>query len=320
MPNWGGCKLRDNNKLLTISLGALLILILCGTVYQGLSINSLKNTIKNMHNQIATLDNQLGSRINDMNQSLNTFKEEQKWAHNADYKILEYNNKTGEVKLRVTWSLREVPPSTKIILSYSEKNSNPEGGANWNKVKADNDTALNYSGEIYLSPKKNYIFKVQSEGTVSARSDDLMQLPLKDIIENRLSLVPHMGSKKGPRYDHHGYLVNRFKGSEFLKLKSAKADVYLDNQLVNTVELFKAPLEEIEDDTIKKYDLNSDSELWLNEDAIWIKGEENWVKTGENSWSNKSNVPGAGASNVRIEITAVDNMGSTYKRVYPPKN
>lgn len=304
----------DNKKILTITLAALIILNIF--IYFNLRDlrNQMESQINNLNSQVMSLNNQMSSQSGYINQALNKFKEDRKWTGSGNYKLLEFDSKTGRVKVQINWSFRELPPNSKVYLSFGEKELKSGNVGGWDKVEATSMGNLNYKSEVYLSPDKNYKIKAQSESNAGAKGEDLMDVDLVSAIKDRFSLVPAMDGRLGPRYEHHIYVINKSEGADFLKIKSAKAQVYVKGNLENTIELHKAAPGEIGKEIALKFGSGTDNEIWLNDDAIWVKGEENWVKTGENSWSNKSGKEIPRHDEIRVEVVISDNMGMTYTK------
>jgi hypothetical protein len=128
-----------------------------------------------------------------------------------------------------------------------------------------------------------------------------------------------MGTSRGPRYEHHMYLLNMYNGTEILKIKSAIAKVYINGALENTITLHKATDKDkdLNKEFFGMYNFTEENDIWFNDDAIWVKGEENWVEGKDGSWTLKGEVPKFGSDDIRIEITIIDNMGKTYTETFP---
>lgn len=306
----------DNKKILSITLAALIILNIV-TYFNLRSMKSnLESRIENLNGQIMRIDNAVNGQTSSINHTLSQMKEEQKWTGDAGYKLLDYDDKTGVVKVSVNWSFRELQKGSNVYISYGEKEKGSANVGNWDRVEASPIDKLNYNGEIYLSSDKDYKLKVQSENNGGSKGEDLIDIDMNDIISGRLQLVPSMDHSRGPRYEHHMFVVNNHQGAEFLKIKSARANIYVKGKLENTVELHRQSPGDVSDDMIKKFDADGISEIWLNDEAVWVKGEENWVKTGENSWTNNSGSELPGPMDVGVEVIITDNMGKTYTKSF----
>jgi hypothetical protein len=303
---------------------AVIIILIILNISTYLSQRSMKenfaNQIMNLNNQIMNLNNQLNSYSNQINKNIESIKNDRKWTVSESYKLLDYDDKTNQIKTQINWSFKELSSNSRVYLLYGERSIDSGNVEKWDKVKVDELDKLNYQAEISLSPEKNYALKVQEESNNSFRGQELMNIDLNNAINNRFNFLTGDDSQKGPRYRHHLYILNNFKDVNFLKIKSAKAEIYVKGALENTVELNRGTdLEgEVGEWIIKKFDLEKDKEIWLNDNAIWVKGEENWVKTGANEWQNKSQV--YNHNEIRTEITIIDNMGKTYKRSIPQYN
>lgn len=309
----------DKKKYIAIAFSVLIALNTA--IYYNL--NSLKRDMENevriLNAQIAGLYNQLDSQMSTVDQAINKIKEEQKWIGNGSYKLLDFDSASGKVKVEVSWSFRELATDSKVYILYGEKDMASGSLGTWDKAEAAPMDKLNYKGEVYLSPDKDYRVMAQSESSTQSKGGDIMDIDLNILINDRIHLNPVMGMEKGPRYEHHVHVLNNHHGAEPLKIKSAEAKVYVKGSLQNTIKLHKASGSELDDDMIKKFDTDKNNEIWFNDDAVWVNGEENWVKTGENSWTNKGGEV-YGPQDVRIEVTIIDNMGKTYIKSYGQGN
>jgi hypothetical protein len=307
----------DNKKNFNIALAILIVLNISIFLNLGSMKRNLEDRISNLNAQISGLNSQLSNQTNYINQTINKLKEEQRWTGNGGYKLLGIDSATGNIRAKVNWSFRELSPNSNVNLAYGERAVNQGTVDKWENVNAKGVDKLNYTAEVLLSPEKNYKLRVQSEGSAGAKGEDLMDLDLNSLINNRFVLEPAMHRNNyGPRYENHIHVINNFQGEEFLAIKSAKAEIYVQGKLENSVELHKASKSELGGDYEYKFGGNTHTEIWLNDDAVWVKGEENWVKQGDNSWTYKGSTPPPRFPDLRIEVTIVDNMGVTYKKSY----
>lgn len=312
--------MQNSKRAAFIAILMLIILNISTYINQRSMKENLENQIMNLNNQIMNLNNQLSSYNNQISKNIESIKNEQRWTENESYKLLDFDDKTNQIKAQVNWSFKELSSNSKVYLLYGERSINSGNVENWNKVKGNELDKLNYQAEIYLSPEKNYVLKVQEESNNSSKGEELINIDLNNLINDRFYILPARDAQQGPRYEHHLYVVNNFNGADFLKIKSAKAEIYVKGVLENTVDLMigTALKGEIGDEIIKKFDIGIGNEIWLNDDAIWVKGEENWVKTGENQWQNKG--PVYNHSEIRTDVTIIDNMGKIYRKSFPQTN
>lgn len=309
--------MQSNKRAAVIVILILIILNISTYLNQRSLKENFENHIMNLNNQIMNLNNQLNSFNYQISKNIESIKNEQKWTENKSYKMLDYDDKTNQIKIQVNWSFKELSSNSTVYLLYGERSISSGNVEKWDKVKGNELEKLNYQAEVYLSPEKNYALKVHEESNNSSKGEELLNIDLNNLINDRFNLMPAFDAQKGPRYEHHLYVINNFSGASFLKIKSAKADIYVKGVLENTVDLHRGTLEkgEIGDEIIKKFDIEVDKEVWLNDNAIWVKGEENWVKTGENGWQNKGQV--YNHTEIRTDVTIIDNMGKIYKKSYP---
>lgn len=306
----------DNKKLLIPSI-ALLILLNIITLFNQRSMRkNFEEKINNLSSQIGMVSGQLSNQTSSINQSLNTFREESKWIGSSGYKILGYDSASGLISVEINWSFRELSQNSNVYLAYGEGSNNPKDVVNWKNVKAKAIDSLNYKAEVSLSSDKLYRLRVQAEGSSGSKGEEIMNMDMLGIIKTRFNIAPAMGYKMGPRYENHVYLLNNFAGGDFLRIKSAKAEIYVEGKLENTVELHRASEKDLSGDLHRSIDIGPNSEIWLNDDAVWIKGEENWVKNSNGTWNYKGDSPPK-YSDIKVEITVVDGMGMSYRIPYP---
>lgn len=283
---------------------------------------NLKNEISNLVGQIQGINMQVNNQTANINNVLESFKEDNQWVSSKSFgwRIVGYDKTSGLLRTHISWTFKELAPNSQVFLSYGEAPFNPHSQVEhqnvekWSKVRAKAEDALSYSAEVMLSPEKFYRLMVQSEGGGTVKGQDIQDINMGDLIQNRFMLLPGMDAKKGPRYESHIYLVNRSSKSDSLKIKSAKAEVYVNNELESIVELHKASENELSDGRLMDFQAKEGSEVWLNDEAVWVKGEENWVKTGEGTWVNKGKIQKHGP--LRIDFTIIDELGITYKKTY----
>jgi hypothetical protein len=279
------------------------------------SINrSLENQNSNLSNQIQNLHSQLSNLQRTLHENIELIKKEQNWTNLNSYKLLEYDQNNKKVKVQVSWAFKELATNSKVHLLYSEKNEISGALEPWNKEKSVRVEGSYYKSEIYLSPDKNYTLRVQADSPTGTKGDDLIDIDINKLIEERFSIIPGMEMDQGPRYENHLYVINNFEDADFLGIKSATVEVYVKEKLENTIELQKIGKSEMSEEVLKKYEFGSGNELWSNDNAIWVRGEENWIKTGENQWEHKGQVPHP--HEIRFEVRITDNMGKTYERKF----
>ncbi|MEG0774249.1 hypothetical protein [Clostridium sp.] len=307
----------ENKKFISVILSLLLLLNIWSFSSESSRNKNLQQRVNSLSSEISNLQHQLGNKINEINNSISSMKEAQKWSSNSMYNFTAFDESNNKVNTEISWSLSEIAPGDNIFLSFAPLEPASKVSSDWTEVQAKNIGNLSYSAEINLSPDKNYKLKVHSESSMGSRGEDLLDISFKELTENRFSIIPGMGTSKGPRYEHHMYLLNMYNGTEILKVKSATAKVYVNGALENTITLHKATDKSIKEEFFGMYNFNEESDIWFNDDVIWVKGEENWVQGKDGSWTLKGEVPKFGSDDVRIEITIIDNMDKTYTETFP---
>lgn len=297
------------NKLVKLSILAVIILIIFMDIMQYKRVSSLEEQIKyhkdRLNQAILSIDDMEDSVIT----SLKDFKLKNQWIRNWSINYKKISKDFETITLVFSLDFNTLKKNSKVYLRIGRNLiSNPENIA-WEKIELHCENALHFKKEINLSMKENYTLEIIAEDEDSIRSAELGEININDDIMERIDteveinthkngfnlfIVIH-NSPKGNRYFSNNRVM-----SDILKFKTAKAYIYVKDKLFREIDL----LRECETENSKRYEIFEYDEKYEN---ILIKTNDiKYEQEYENHLINEEDI--------KIIIKAEDKLGIVYEK------
>lgn len=221
----------ENNKKYNLVI-IILIVIVVLLFYQNIKFKGemdfLQNRVSAMEANINQGLNNINYRISDditrlLNESQNIVSE-YKFSYNG------VDAKKGTVKALVEFALKQSDAASKVYLNMSAQN-NTKG----NDYECLSVNGVNYSCELELSYKENYILNVyqkSADGSQKKLNSTPYYQYIKDDFVNRLSLMESGTGTTAERTDYTFKLSNKTFGEQDFKIKNVVVKVfYMDKEV-----------------------------------------------------------------------------------------
>jgi len=222
----------ENNKkynIIIIALIAIAGLLFYQNAKFKAEMDFLQNRISAMESNINLGLNQISYSLSDeVRQLMNEIQNEV-----SDYKF-SYKGvdaKKGIAKVSVEFALKQSDASSKVYLNVSAEQGNTEG----NDYECLSANGINYTCEIELSFKENYVFNIYQKSADGSRKK-LNSSPyyqnIKYDFDNRLSLLESGTGTSAERTDYSFKLSNKTFGEQGFKIKSVVVKAFYENKEV----------------------------------------------------------------------------------------
>lgn len=217
---------------------ALVILVLLLTNMMVYSqVKHLKQDLNQVHQLISNVENRFSSIDNHINHTLNNIEREHQWIIDKDYKIINENEAYKNAKVSVTWMLRELEKGSQVSVLYGIKDQKTREVETWDKVEAIEKDGLNYEVNLDLSYTNNYVLQVVAENNHGIKSEKLQEIDLHDRLTDRMEIDADFQGMSPDKAEYRVDISNFYRGEEQLKIKLAQANIYLGDQLLETINL-----------------------------------------------------------------------------------
>lgn len=281
-----------------IMMGMLIILFL-STMNINNKITRFVNDTQHKQNNMQSEINRLSISMRDIQNNIATTMEEIKaenlWVSKKEYNVLVIDDHYENIELLLQWQFRELNKEEEIYLIYSEKDENIVNDPQWKKIQLTHAEGLNYEMKLNLPYRKNYEFQLMAETSRGIRSQSLFELSFKENFENRIGgyaeVLPFRGQNE--KIDIHIGVFNSlydpqlYPNVDKLKMKSAKANIYVQGQLKETIDLME-------------------------------QGDDRWESSQDESINHFANlqlenVENISREDIEVEIIVEDYLGNIYK-------
>ncbi|MGY0373879.1 hypothetical protein [Clostridium sp. JNZ J1-5] len=283
------------NKLLAF-------LLLISLVLNGIIILRFNNVTEDVGRNYEKL-NYLERSVSNLSSDLNKVASKQDWVSSKDYKILEIDKDYKNVQIMIYGNLKELENNAKVYLLYGKiKKDSPED-IEWIKVPINVSYGLKFSKKLELPYKENYKFKILAEGQSKLRSEDLLYAYFKEELENRVftHVFSNESSKDSLKLDIN--INNNYKAQDKLKIKDVKVNVYVDNNLNKSIQVYSNG-KVVENKSIMEVKERSNSE-----DSV----EDQDTNIEKLNYSIKIKKDFKETSNVKYEVVIEDYIGEKFK-------
>ncbi|WP_216831654.1 hypothetical protein [Alkalihalobacterium elongatum] len=275
--------MNKKQVMLIGSVGFLIIL----TIVNYNQLNKISNQLGNLshlENTVQDISYSIGDIHNQVGETLYEFTEEKRWVRNNSYEVKEVNGDTEQVEVLVSWGLRELEDDEELYFLYRE-----QGKSDWQKLKVEETGNLDYEVTFTLSLKENYESRILAVSDEGKRSEDLQYIAIFDQLQERIYSDVYVLSYGKDFVDlqimmQQSYRDQMFRlDSEKLEIKSATANLYVNNKLVKTIDVLEKANKQVHDQ--------------MYEYSQRLTFEE------------QPDLPG----DVRVDLTIIDGLGLEYK-------
>ncbi len=276
---------------------ALVILILLLTNMMVYSqVKHLKQDLNQVHQLISNVENRFNSIDNHINRTLNNIEREHQWIIDKDYKIINQNDAYKHAKVSMTWMLRELEKGSQVSVLYGVEDQETREVETWDKVEAIEKDGLNYGVNLDLSYTNNYVLQVVAENNHGVKSEKLQEIDLYDRLIERIEIDADFRSMSSDKAEYRVDISNFYRGEEQLKINSAKANIYLGNQLLEAVNL--------NDEAEKDQMAAGDVEFWTYSGTVALKDVLQDKEVYDLEEIHRQ---------LKIKVTLKDHLGMEYK-------
>lgn len=226
--------------MLIVAIGVLLIFSLLS--YN--KINDLENkmyALDHMQNQFQSVNSSVQNISSNVEMKMNDFLKEQLWIPEKGYEMINVDIEGDTIDVIIQWSLRDKLHDEKITFLYRE-----ESDTEWIELDVSSHSGLNYSLEYTFPLRGNYETQVVATTENGMRSENLLDLRFKEQLDRRINThaIIHQGGSDhfDVNIDIHNRVDHEFvlgKDEENLKIKSAKAFLYVNGKMIKELNLLK---------------------------------------------------------------------------------
>lgn len=225
---------------LSISLGVLFFISLMG-LFKLKDVEGKLQSLDNMQHQFQMLDGSVQSISSQVHMNMDRFLQEQLWIPNKGYEVTDIDLERNSIDVLFEWSMRDLSESEKLSFLYREENEN-----DWTVLEVQNHNGLNYSIQHTFPLRGNYETQIVATSPVGKRSEELLPMRFNEQLTSRILIDAYLHSGGPGVFDFdislHNQLEHEFmlsKNKEDLKIKSAKALIYVDGKQVKQWDLFE---------------------------------------------------------------------------------
>ncbi|WP_102344969.1 hypothetical protein [Bacillus sp. Marseille-P3661] len=226
--------------ILSVAVGILIIFSIIN--YNKISdLQQRMYVLDNLQHEIQNVDFSVQDVSSQVHTKLDEFLQEQLWIPVKNYEITDIDLKQNTIDVSIQWSLRELGQQEKVMLLYRE-----ESEPNWSQLEVKNNNGLNYSIERTFPLQGNYETQIVAISEEGKRSEELLRLNFKEQLYSRMNIHAFLHPIGNGRFDMNidigNHIDQEFIFSENrkdLKIKTAKAFIYVDGKLTKEWDLLK---------------------------------------------------------------------------------
>lgn len=216
-------------------------------------------TVTNMQMHLQDISSEVYSVSSEVEATLAQFTEEQKWVQGANYSINQVNMANETIHVKFEWYLRELADGDTISFLYRDKNKHE-----WTEIPVESSGGLNFFAEQTLSIKANYETQVIATSKTGKRSNELVDVNMKEMLEDRVQIDAYLHEANKGEYDANINVYNNYFDTDYFpvtneqdnKLKSAVAVLSVNGKKVKTYNLTSA-----DDPYVESFELNQHIDL-----------------------------------------------------------
>ncbi len=284
---------------------ALIITLIIVNMYQTTKLTNLQNQINNQQQQFNNLNNSINNINNSIYNTMEEFKEENQWIKDINYEVKNVSEDLKEMTVGISWRFNELNKDEQIFLLVEESSVPEKQIIKTDKLPIEAKTDLYYKEELVLPVKAAYSLQVLAEDNNSKRTGELRKVDIYSDLMKRIQIFGHTYGNFKSQDNELTININLFNpniGAELfnngqptkempdeLRVKYAIIEVYENNNLIKSVDLFKEGIK-------------------LHEDTNWSEAEEMFdydiTIEGEN----------IDIDNLRVIAKVEDNLGLLYEK------
>lgn len=197
-------------------------------------IDFLQAEVQNTNHSVQGISSEVQMKLDE-------FLQGQQWIQEKEYEIINVDLDSNKIKVALKWSLRDLQDDENITLLVREENQE-----SWEELEVVHLGGLNYSAEYTLLLKGNYETQIVASSQSGKRSENLVELNFKEIIENRITINAYLYPSGTGQFDINIDINNPLEDSfsltevkEKLKITSAKAFLTVNEKLIKEINLLE---------------------------------------------------------------------------------
>lgn len=232
--------MSKRDVILSLVFGAILIF----SILNYNKVNQLErelDLVYNLQHEVQSVNQSVQDISAQMDAKLDEFLQEQLWVYEKGYTVSEVDIQEDKIDVNMAWSIRDLHEQEEVSVLYRE-----EGDSEWTEVEATNLNGLNYTLEHTFPLSGNYETQVVATSASGKRSENLLNLNFKELIDTRMKTGAFVHEIGPGRYDVNIDVYNPLEhelmsseNKENLRIKSAKAFLYVNGELMTEIDLLK---------------------------------------------------------------------------------
>lgn len=223
-------------------------------------VDSVDKKIMDIQYQNIEVRQDIDSISKNVNDSVKELTDEQRWLKLESKNIVNFSENLVEAEVKIKWSLRELNEGDKVYLIYGAYDDNPSEVEKWEILLVNDENNLNYEKNLTLSTSRNYYFKVEVKNNSKTIIENLANIEIKEMFENRIQIQTYLKTRSNTHIDISMNIVNDNNLMENdsndlilsediknkLKIKNIKYKIYVGEEEIASKYILKDGLEEIE--------------------------------------------------------------------------
>lgn len=205
-------------------------------------IHKLTNSdIEQLEMNMHELNNSIYSISHELNSTLSQFSEEQLWVQEKNYEVKQVNMEKETIEMKLEWRLRDLEEGEQVFLLYREKDS-----SKWRELPVQSGGGLNYYLVHTFPLMANYQTQVIATSKSGKRSDELVELNIKEHLDNRWQIDAYLHQLKEGKFDISIHIYNTgeteffpINNQEDYKIKSANASLFVNGREIKKFDMLK---------------------------------------------------------------------------------
>ncbi|AOT70800.1 hypothetical protein [Geosporobacter ferrireducens] len=246
--------LRKEKTMTRTTKGILgLGIVLIGLNFYQLSLmKELSNRMDHQMNQYDNLRNTISNISSSVSGTMNSWKLENQWIRTANAELMSISEDLKQMEVRVFWQFNHLQKEEKVFLRVGKRIlQDTKAEVVWEKYPIEDETDLVYQMDLTLPLQGSYIFEAVAESKEGIRSAELTEFNPYSMLAERIQVYGHTFSPDGKKLQLNIQVTNFIEDRGYffrekvkitkdqLKLKTAVAEIFVNDHKVKTVDLIK---------------------------------------------------------------------------------
>lgn len=225
-----------------VSVGLVILIIMTMGMFN--KVNELEEKlylVDSMRQDVRDIQHSVYDISSHVDLKLDEFLQGQMWVSEKGYEITDVDLEGNTIDLLIEWAIRDISEEEELVFLYRESSE-----LDWTELAVVNNNGLNFFVEKSLPLHGNYETQVVAISETGRRSEPLLELNFKDKFENRMMTHAYVHWSSYGYVDMnveiHNPLQHEFmltKNNENLRIKTAVATLYLNDEVYKEIDLLK---------------------------------------------------------------------------------